>query len=130
MTALHMACQLNHVDSVAKLVHAGADRKARDNANKTPLDYVFHDSADPHANPFYNYLHALLMDDASAQKNRIQNLKDKIESRYTSIESRITTHVNTGTTNNLVGSGNGPNSTGIAQGTSAGDARMMRIRSP
>ncbi len=89
MTALHIACQLNHVDSVAKLVHAGADTKARDNANKTPLDYVFHDNADPHANPFYNYLHALLMDDLSAQKNRIQNLRDKIETRYATMEARV-----------------------------------------
>jgi hypothetical protein len=94
MTALHIACQLNHVDSVSKLVHNGADTKARDNANKMPLDYVFHDMADPHANPFYNYLHALLMDDLSAMKNRSESVKEKIETRYTSMEARINAGVN------------------------------------
>jgi hypothetical protein len=94
MTALHIACQLNHVDSVSKLVHNGADTKARDNANKTPLDYVFHDLADPHANPFYSYLHALLMDNLSVMKNRSESVKEKIETRYTSMEARINAGVN------------------------------------
>ena len=127
MTALHIACQLNHVDTITKLVQGGADITIRDRsgvpakrdttsggslpnlglgvsgalgmvrdeageekkpAGKAPLDYVFHDPKDKHANPFYSYLHSLLVDEKAALKTRMVEVKDKVKSKYATMEEK------------------------------------------
>ena len=39
-TALHLACAVNHLETIQKLVHSGADTEARDEAGKTPRDLL------------------------------------------------------------------------------------------
>jgi hypothetical protein len=55
-TALHLACSVNHLETIQQLVQVGADCEALDEANKTPLDYVFTPDKNPMDDPVYAYV--------------------------------------------------------------------------
>ena len=64
-TALHLACAVNHLETIQKLVHSGADTEARDEAGKTPIDHVFTgadtlNDKDKQEDPIYVYLSSQL----------------------------------------------------------------------
>ena len=65
LAALHLACAVNHLETIQKLVHSGADTEARDEAGKTPIDHVFTgadtlNDKDKQEDPIYVYLSSQL----------------------------------------------------------------------
>ena len=72
-TALHLACSVNHLDTIQKLVSAGADPEAQDDSEKSPLDYVlsFLKKGEEHDDPIYAYLQSQLSKASLRNKTKV-----------------------------------------------------------